>query len=102
MTSPADVVSAVAPPVDDRFTLRGWIPVSERLPEDTPSGCVLVFYRRDRLADYLPQEQVVNTTWVNGIGRHNVTHWMPLPAPPEANRGAPAGATAQTPPKDQS
>jgi hypothetical protein len=105
MTSPADVVSAVAPPVDDLSTLRGWISVSERMPQ---FGVKVLAYceswgtNADHpfLAHHGGAIGFIDTRRGSLMG--GVTHWMPLPEPPEANRGAPAGATAQTPPKDQS
>ena len=61
--------------------LPGWIPVTERLPEnDDP---VLVYFTWKTfpggdvdMTAYHPREQRWETTW-------NITHWMPLPQPPE-------------------
>ena len=61
--------------------LQGWIPVTERLPEnDDP---VLVYFTWKTfpggavaVSAYHPRAQRWETDW-------NITHWMPLPQPPE-------------------
>ena len=72
---------------------RRWIPVSERLPEyGEPSLTIyhtknatsqitircLVEDRDDKLR--VIWYDIENGLWVNG---NNITHWMPLPEPPE-------------------
>ena len=62
----------------------GWIPVSERLPENN-----------DRVLCTMVAEdsvEFVDTSWHDGddwweVGLCEVTHWMPLPEPPEVNDG---------------
>jgi hypothetical protein len=64
-----------------------WIPVSERLPEQTTLGPrVLV-----RVSGYYWPEiatRLASGEWMVNDGRvlrpWEVTHWKPLPAPPEA------------------
>lgn len=70
-------------------TLRGqlprWIPVEERLPED-PVKKVLVFvpHTHGDIVDagrYLGADGWVLEGW--HLTQNAVTHWMPLPEPPE-------------------
>ena len=56
-----------------------WIPVSERLPE---GRTVLVFKKEGSIS--------IDTTYIDGgnyfwwkSGQSKVTHWMPIPQPPE-------------------
>lgn len=59
---------------------RRWIPVSERLPEEGVE--VLVFDEKgDYLTDCLRRWQNGSLNWENDDD--GVTHWMPLPEPPE-------------------
>ena len=60
---------------------RRWIPVSERLPE---GDAVLVYRERGK------SNIDIDWTFIEGgreywynSGLDNVTHWMPLPEPPE-------------------
>ena len=57
-----------------------WIPVSERLPE--PHQYVLVFDANKNISvDFLTTSgNVEKYFW---LCNHPVTHWMPLPEPPE-------------------
>lgn len=73
-----------------RRQLPRWIPVEERLPEDR--GDVLVAaYWHERWGVYMGwcvPERVAWSVHI-GIGDRNdvaVTHWMPLPEPPEAEK----------------
>ena len=63
---------------------RRWIPVSERLPEAetrvlaaTPTGYMEV--------DWRFSEPIIDCGFANFFSLDNVTHWMPLPEPPEDN-----------------
>ena len=72
---------------------QGWIPVSERLPDDgTP---VLITYvgiydgklYSDGVAIWSVEENGYNGGWLWELDRSEVavktTHWMPLPEPPK-------------------
>ena len=72
-------------------TLRGqvprWIPVAERLPEDR-SNVLVVAYWHERWGVYMGWCAPERAEWSVhvGIGDRDdvaVTHWMPLPEPPE-------------------
>lgn len=54
-----------------------WISVKDRLPEEKTR--VLVFVPRSGLK--IDTDRIVGRIWVRWNGR--VTHWMPLPEPPE-------------------
>lgn len=66
---------------------RRWIPVEERLPEDR-SDVLVVAYWHERWGVYMGWCAPERAQWSVhiGIGDRNdvaVTHWMPLPEPPE-------------------
>ena len=66
---------------------RRWIPVTERLPEDR-SDVLVVAYWHERWGVYMGWCAPERAAWSVhiGIGDRNdvaVTHWMPLPEPPE-------------------
>ncbi|WP_410260058.1 DUF551 domain-containing protein [Klebsiella pneumoniae] len=75
---------------------RGWIPVSERMPEMGEHQCyVLAADFKNHYWPNIPNTQVGvygdwfadgNPTWDDGDGEDlhlkEVTHWMPLPQPP--------------------
>ena len=88
--------------------LRGetvWISVDDRLPEikhrqtmmDNIGGVELIWYESDPVLVYMPEaRQKVDIGWMEreygddarwltcgDYCRENVTHWMPLPAPPK-------------------
>lgn len=59
-----------------------WIPVSERLPEKT--GLYLVYSESGYMeVDYMYSEPIVDVSTADFNSLDNVTHWMPLPTPPE-------------------
>ena len=66
---------------------RRWIPVTERLPEDR-SDVLVVAYWHERWGVYMGWCAPERAAWSVhiGIGDRSdiaVTHWMPLPEPPE-------------------
>ena len=77
-----DVLIMVAKWIDEAPEVNGWIPVTERLPGfDTER--VLVLMNGDMILGYpkMDTDRYVEGIWVR-YGDH-VTHWMPLPEPPE-------------------
>jgi len=63
----------------------GWIPVSERLPE--AEAHVLVWADGTVQAQYRPDS--LKYRWdcdTYGLSADEVTHWRPLPAPPEEGK----------------
>ncbi|HAX6986905.1 TPA: DUF551 domain-containing protein, partial [Escherichia coli] len=83
-------------------TPDGWISCSERMPEMGERQCyVLAADFKNNYPPNIPNTQVGvygdwfndgNPTWDDGDGEDlylkEVTHWMPLPKPPqEVNRG---------------
>nr|DAX86428.1 MAG TPA: Protein of unknown function (DUF551) [Caudoviricetes sp.] len=70
-----------------RAQVPGWIPVEERLPKDR-SDVLVVAYWHERWGVYMGWCAPERAQWSVhiGIGDRNdvaVTHWMPLPEPPE-------------------
>ena len=67
-------------------TVQEWIPVSERLPERTmPPHDVLVYHDLN-CGMYIDRAWYSHekNKWRNVLGMNlKVTHWMPLPEPPE-------------------
>lgn len=69
---------------------RRWIPVEERLPEDR-SDVLVVAYWHERWGVYMGWCAPERAAWSVhiGIGDRSdiaVTHWMPLPKAPEAEK----------------
>ena len=73
---------------------RRWIPVSERLPEDGESVLIAV---DSAFAPYChvyeafhhsaaTQWATANGLYFHGVEYARVTHWMPLPKPPEVEK----------------
>jgi hypothetical protein len=62
-----------------------WIPVSERLPE--PYTRVLACIKSGYMeVDYMYSEPIVDVGIADFNSLDNVTHWMPLPEPPEVQQ----------------
>lgn len=68
-------------------TLQQWIPVSERLPEESGRYWVwLKFHVRDRVLECPDVQRFVaelNAFMADGIQSIDVTHWMPIVPPKE-------------------
>ena len=87
------VVMAAADEIEHLRNERRWIPVSERLPEiDTNVLAAFVDgKRRSRVCevlftDFSDEDEPPKPEWCDDYGRiphSDVTHWMPLPEPPE-------------------
>lgn len=58
---------------------REWISVEDRLPDE--GDTVLVF--RPRYATNTRMSALVSQKWFDGDEVGEVTHWMPLPTPPQ-------------------
>jgi len=77
--------------ITDTFAWPRWIPVSERLP-DSRATCLVACERGFVTAmEYTSNEHAKTEKgrrwrweWNGRISPWTVTHWMPLPAPPEA------------------
>ena len=91
----ADVCVATAPTVDANPTVR-WIPVTEGLPETAdefvlvcvsgkPTKCITLHGALE-LACYSPHCGWILENWPDWENA-NVTHWAPLPEPPEVVQG---------------
>ena len=63
-----------------------WVSVEERLPEN---GQIVLFHQKDGFiycAEYFVGKELMSPEWFIDNDSWNakvVTHWMPLPAPPE-------------------
>lgn len=56
-----------------------WISVKDRLPKKETN--VMFFSTKDGIYIY----NTSYVTWITAIDRiHGITHWMPLPSPPES------------------
>ena len=61
-----------------------WIPVSERLPEATEYVYAVVYDAIDNTSKVSMLKHYGDGNWFSwDSGRYVVTHWMPLPEPPE-------------------
>ena len=65
--------------LDSLHTSR-WISVSERLPDDFDWYLVCGKYYSNRVAYY---DLKIKTFKIDGEELFHITHWMPLPNPPE-------------------
>ena len=67
----------------EHFAEQKWIPVTERLPES--GKCVLIYSKEGMVAE--GSYWAFNKKWTqyrwSVKDLQNVTHWMPLPEPPE-------------------
>ena len=61
-----------------------WIPVSERLPEDTERMLTIVYDAFEDTTAISILQHYGDGDWFSwDSGRYVVTHWMPLPEPPQ-------------------
>lgn len=91
----SDVVAGALEQIrNDGYTVQRWIPCSERMPEQSEDGqpngvrcsdCVMITDGR-----LIHMAYCVNDEWqyadcgqVSDFVEYAVTHWMPLPLPPE-------------------
>lgn len=63
--------------IEQGVTVQEWIPVSERLPED--SADVLVCYKNGLVTT----NAWLDAHWWFKDEKNPITHWMPLPQPPK-------------------
>ena len=72
-----------------------WISVRDRLPE--AGGYVVCIAKRNPFSRFMPMvARIEKNGWVNPITEQyisEVTHWMPLPEPPEEDDHSICGAT---------
>lgn len=59
-----------------------WISVKERLPEPYPQRIVVVLRTGKIVATHMGHDFVHGPFWSGVKNWFDVTHWMPLPAPP--------------------
>ena len=66
-------------------TVQEWVSVKDRLPE--AGGYVVCIAKRNPFSRFMPMvARIEKNGWVNPITEQyisEVTHWMPLPEPPE-------------------
>ena len=63
----------------------GWIPVSERLPEDCVEVIVCEIIMDYECVSAGFYDEAGRQWFSNGDAADYVSHWMPLPPPPEAS-----------------
>ena len=81
-------IEALEPREEPPMEVLGWIPVSERLPEE---GVVVLAYLPKQAdvesgvyAAMLSKLQTLKGTFSTSFGfGFEATHWMPLPSPPD-------------------
>ena len=81
-----DPIEAVADYLlDSGVTVQEWISVEDRLPEN--GGYVVCIAKRNPFSRFMPMvARIEKNGWVNPITEQyisEVTHWMPLPEPPD-------------------
>ena len=72
--------------ISNGVTVQEWIPVNDRLPE--AGGYVVCIAKRNPFSRFMPMvARIEKNGWANPITEQyisEVTHWMPLPSPPNA------------------
>jgi hypothetical protein len=74
-------------PDDPSWSVNQWISVEDRLPEINKD--VLIYWEceyLDRSIDEVLEVASLNNdgTWFKNFPDYEITHWMPLPQPPES------------------
>ncbi len=96
----ASVVAGCIQVIRDLPEEDGWIPVTERLPEEYEEETDLMSFRHYKASDlvivavmnsdrkrFVSDDVAVNGKWVNyPPQKFDVTHWMPMPKPPEEEK----------------
>ena len=71
--------------LDSGVTVQEWISVYDELPE--VGGYVVCIAKRNPFSRFMPMvARIEKNGWVNPITEQyisEVTHWMPMPAPPK-------------------
>ena len=71
--------------IKNGVTVQEWISVDDRLPE--VGGYVVCIAKRNPFSRFMPMvARIEKNGWVNPITEQyisEVTHWMPIPAPPK-------------------
>ena len=60
-----------------------WISVEDRLPEASKEKEVLVCLRLDAVRQLVTTHRIAGKRWFESKAWKRVTHWMPLPEPPQ-------------------
>lgn len=66
----------------EKLSKAHWIPVTERLPEDDNTICILTNGVSDAIG-YRGKVFGWHLIWTDYVAESDVTHWMPLPEPPK-------------------
>jgi hypothetical protein len=73
-----------APTIDPESLRPAWIPVTERLPEENDVYMVSAFDGHARRVTFAQWQNRIKRWYLTGSRSYwKVTHWMPLPEPPE-------------------
>ena len=71
--------------IDHGVTVQEWVSVDDRLPD--AGGYVVCIEKRNPFSRFMPMvARIEKNGWANPITEQyisEVTHWMPLPEPPE-------------------
>ena len=71
--------------LENGVTVQEWISVDDRMPE--AGGYVVCIAKRNPFSRFMPMvARIEKNGWVNPITEQyisEITHWMPLPDPPE-------------------
>ena len=83
-----DDVVKVFVPLDNGVTVQEWVSVKDMMPE--AGGYVVCIAKRNPFSRFMPiVARIEKNGWVNPITEQyisEVTHWMPMPEPPEMGK----------------